>query len=63
MSIAGFYNTHTIAVEGIANAFGDYSLPTDKNEAARLLKHIELIESTPELMGASRNIIAIGKKA
>ena len=63
LSTAGFYNTHTIAVEGIANAFGDYSLPTDENESARLLKHIELIESTPELIGASRNIIAVGKKA
>jgi len=63
LSTAGFYNTHTIAVEGIANAFGDYRLPTDENESARLLKHIELVESTPELIGTSRNIIAVGKKA
>ena len=63
LSSAGFYNTHTIAVEGVANAFGDCILPTDENESARLLKHIELTESTPELMGASRNIIAVGKKA
>ena len=63
LSTAGFYNTHAIAVEGIANAFGDYSLPSDEKEATRLLNHIELIESTPELIGASRNIIAVGKKA
>ena len=63
LSTAGFYNTHAIAVEGIANAFGDYSLPADEKESTRLLKHIELIESTPELIGASRNIIAVGKKA
>jgi len=63
LSTAGFYNTHTIAVEGIANAFGDHGLPADENESARLLQYIELVESTPELIGASRNIIAVGKKA
>ena len=63
LSTAGFYNTHVIAVEGIANAFGDYRLPADENESARLLQYIELIESTPELIGVSRNIIAVGKKA
>jgi len=63
LSTAGFFNTHTIAVEGIAAPFGDYTLPADENEAARLLSYIELVESTPEVMGVSRNIIAVGKKA
>ena len=62
LSYAGFEDTNVIAVEGIANAFGDYSLPKDKNEAARLLKCIELTESIPELMGVSRNIMAVGNK-
>ena len=62
LSSVGFENVATIAVEGIANAFGDYSLPTDEKEAARLLKCIELTESIPELLGVSRNIIAVGKK-
>jgi len=62
LSNAGFKNINAIAVEGIANAFGDYGLPTDEKEAARLLKCIELTESIPELLGVSRNIIAIGKK-
>jgi len=63
LTTAGFYNTHAIAVEGIANPFGDYMLPTDENEAAQLLAYIELVESTPEIIGISRNIIAVGKKA
>jgi len=63
LAIAGFYNTHVIAVEGIAAALFDYSLPTDESEANRLLQHIEMVESTPDLMGATRNMIAIGKKA
>jgi len=62
LTTAGFKGVHTVAVEGIANAFGDYSLPTDEKEASRLLECIELVESTPELLGVSRNIIAIGKK-
>gem|GEM_PF-172832 len=63
LTTAGFYNTHAIAVEGIANPFGDYTLPTDADEAAQLLSYIELVESTPEVIGISRNIIAVGKKA
>ena len=62
LSTAGFYNVHTIAVEGIAHAFGDYSLPADENESEQLLKCIEMIESKSEMIGASRNIIAVGKK-
>ena len=62
LNSAGFDDTKTIAVEGIANAFGSYSLPADENEAARLLKCIELTESIPELQGVSRNLIAVGKK-
>ena len=62
LSNAGFRNVNTIAVEGISNAFGDYNLPTDEEEAARLLKCIEITESIPELLGISRNIIAVGKK-
>jgi len=63
LSYAGFENTKVVAVEGIANIFGDYSLPSDEKEAERLLKCIELSESIPELMGVTRNMIAVGKKA
>jgi len=59
---AGFENIKTIAVEGIANAFGDYALPKDEEEAVRLLKCIEMTESVPELMGVTRNFVAVGKK-
>jgi len=62
LSSAGFKDIGLIAVEGIANAFGDYSLPKDEKEAARLLKCIELTESIPELLGVTRNMMAIGKK-
>jgi len=59
---AGFEDIKLVAVEGLANAFGDYSLPTDEKEAKRLLKCIELTESIPELMGVTRNLIAVGRK-
>ena len=62
LASAGFKDIGLIAVEGIANAFGDYSLPKDEKEAARLLKCIELTESIPELLGVTRNMMAIGKK-
>jgi len=62
LSNVGFKDINAIAVEGIANAFGDYSLPSDEKEAARLLKCIELTETIPELLGISRNIIAVGEK-
>ena len=62
LSSTGFENTHVVAVEGILNAFGDYSLPTDEKEAASLLKCIELTETIPELMGVSRNLMAVGSK-
>ena len=48
--------------KGIANIIGDNTLPTDEKEAAQLLKCIEWTESTPELLGATRNIITIGRK-
>jgi len=62
LSSSGFENTQAYAVEGIASAFGDYTWPTDEKEAARLLRCIELSESIPDLLGVSRNIIAVGKK-
>jgi len=62
LSTAGFKNVNTIAVEGIAHAFGDNTWPTGEKEAARLLKCIELSELIPEQLGISRNIIAVGKK-
>jgi len=62
LSSAGFKDAQAVAVEGIASAFGDYTWPTDEKEAARLLKCIELSESIPDLLGVSRNIIAVGKK-
>jgi len=57
-----FEGIKLIAVEGIAHAFGDNSLPADDVEARRLLKCVELTESTPELMGVTRNLIAVGRK-
>ena len=60
---AGFGDIRNFAVEGIANAFGDYDLPTDEKEAERLLKCIELTESIPDLLGVSRNIMAVGNKS
>lgn len=62
MSMAGFIDSQLIAVEGIANAMGDNSLPEDKVAAEQLLKCVEITESIPELLGVSRNIIAVGKK-
>lgn len=62
LSYAGFEDVNTLAVEGIAHAFGDHSLPKDEQEAERLLKCVELTESIPELIGVSRNIMAVGKK-
>jgi len=62
MNDVGFTDVNLIAVEGIANALGNNQLPEDKNEAERLLRCIELVESAPELMGVSRNIIAVGRK-
>jgi len=40
----------------------DNQIPEDKREAARLLWSIEQTETVPELLGASRNIMAIGRK-
>jgi len=51
LSSQGFGNIDLISVEGIAHAFGDYTLPTDEKESTRLLKCIELTESIPELQG------------
>lgn len=62
LSASGFNNTTSIAVEGIANAIGDNTLPKDGIKSERLLRCIELTESTPELLGISRNIIAVGYK-
>lgn len=59
---SGFTNNKLIAVEGIANAISNNQLPENKGEAARLLRCIELAESVPELVGVSRNIIAVGSK-
>ena len=62
LSSVGFTNISTLAVEGVGNIIGDYRLPTDEKDAERMLKCIELTESIPELLGVSRNIIAVGKK-
>jgi len=62
LSYVGFGDINVLAVEGIANAFGDNSLPADEREAERLLKCIELTEDIPELIGVSRNIMAVGWK-
>ncbi|MGE5578762.1 MAG: class I SAM-dependent methyltransferase [Bacillota bacterium] len=62
MTSAGFENPVLIAVEGIANPLGKNSLPDDETEATRLLQCIELTESIPDLLGVSRNIMAVGRK-
>ena len=62
MSCANFDNIKLIAVEGIASVLGDNQLPQDEGEAARLLWCIELLESKMDIIGASRNIIAVGKR-
>jgi len=63
LSNAGFETPMVLAVEGIASAFGDYTWPTDEKESARLKKCIELSESIPELIGVSRNVMAVGRKS
>jgi len=62
MKEVGFSGIELIAVEGIANALGNNQLPEEESEAEQLLKCIELVESVPELIGVSRNIIAVGVK-
>jgi len=62
MTSAQFESIQLIAVEGIGNALTNNQVPEDKREAARLLWCIELTETVPELLGASRNIIAVGRK-
>ncbi|MCL2285472.1 MAG: class I SAM-dependent methyltransferase [Firmicutes bacterium] len=62
MTESGFVNIVQVAVEGIANALGNNTLPTDDKEAKQLISCIELVESVPELIGVSRNIISIGTK-
>jgi len=62
MSSAQFKSIRLVAVEGIGNALTDNKIPEDEREAARLLWSIELTESAPELLGVSRNIIAVGEK-
>ena len=62
LSYAGFGDINVLPVEGLANVFGDQSLPADKIEDERLLECVELTEKIPELMGTSRNIMAIGRK-
>ena len=59
---AGFNEINLIAVEGIANILGDNKIPADITEAAQLFWGIERTESLPELIGVSRNIIAVGSK-
>ena len=65
MSNAGFKDIRLIAVEGVASVLGDKRnvLPEDEKSAAQLLKAIEMTESIPDILGASRNIIAVGKRA
>ena len=63
MTETGFKDIAQIAVEGIANALSDNTLPLDEAEAERLIKCIELLESVPELIDVSRNIITVGKKS
>jgi len=62
VSDADFKNIQLIAVEGIGNALGDNSLLKDERTTEHLFKCIELTESIPELLGVSRNIMAIGRK-
>ena len=64
MSAAGSIDIHLVAVEGITSAIGDKRnvLPEDKKFANDLLRAIEMTESILEILGISRNIIAIGKK-
>jgi len=62
LSTVGFHSIQLFAVEGIANALGDNQIPTDEREASRLLWSLELTESIPELIGVSRNIMAVGRK-
>ena len=61
MTEAGFEDVNIIAVEGIANPLGKTAENTEDFE--QLLKCIELVESVPELIGTSRNIIAAGRKS
>ena len=62
MSSAKFESIKLIAVEGIGHALYT-GLPSDEREYSRLFWTIELSESIPELMGVSRNIMAVGKKS
>lgn len=63
MQSVGFESIELIAVEGIGNALTNNTIPDDEREAARLLWSIELTETALDLLGVSRNIIAVGTKA
>ena len=62
MTEAGFGEIRQVAVEGLANAMSNNTLPANKEEAAQLMQGIALVESVPELIGVSRNIISVGIK-
>jgi ubiquinone/menaquinone biosynthesis C-methylase UbiE len=63
MTDAGFTGIRLIAVEGFGNAykFDDYA--DNEYKLAQLLRHIEMTEAKPELLGVSKNIIAVGRRA
>jgi len=62
ISDACFSNINLIAVEGFANAFIFESIADDDYKLKQMLRHIEMTETNIELMGMSKNIIAIGTK-
>lgn len=59
---SGFSEIKLIAVEGFANALNADVLFKDSESAPYLLEYIKKTESTPELLGVTGHIIAIGRK-
>ena len=57
-----FSDVKLIAVEGFANAVNTDDYLSDEYKKLQLLRHIEMTESVPELMGVSKNIMAVGYK-
>ncbi|MDR2571754.1 MAG: class I SAM-dependent methyltransferase [Oscillospiraceae bacterium] len=62
MSDAGFTDAQLIAVQGFANPYKFEEFSNDEYKLSELLRLIELTEDKPELLGISKDIIAVGKK-
>ena len=62
ISDSHFSDPRLIAVEGFANAYDFDNFKNDEYKLAQLLRHIEMTETKPELLGVSKDIIAVGVK-